>query len=114
MKTKPKYRKAIIVGLLIATGALSLVGCRTTMTAQNHSGEAPDFSRETMLKADIALKEAMRCFDREIGLDRCKCRIDMRRVQEGWRVTFIYLPEAPDYSGVVVVYDNGKIESFLK
>jgi hypothetical protein len=114
MKTKPQYRKAVMVGLLIASGALLLVGCRTTMTAQKQSEEAPDFSRATMLKADIALKEAVSCFDREIGLDRCKFRIDMRRVQAGWRVTFIYLPEAPDYSGVVLVYDDGRTESFLK
>ena len=56
----------------------------------------------------------MRVFDEKVGLDNCKFRIDMRRVYGAWRITFVYIPEAPDYSGLVIVHDNGETESFLK
>ena len=84
------------------------------MVPQKHIEPAPDFSRSALERADLALKTAMRVFDEKVGLDNCKFRIDMRRVYGAWRITFVYIPEAPDYSGLVIVHDNGETESFLK
>ena len=116
MKTKKDCSKSVtpMCSLLPLVVSFLLVGCSTPAVSRNNTAAAPDFNRADVIRVDTALKEAIRIYDEQIGLGYRKFRIDIRRIRSAWRVTFIYLPEAPDYTGVVLVHDDGKSESFLK
>src|ERR1051325_4603047 len=99
MKTSPIKFKQVVFDFVLLMAVVFLAGCRTHVSLSEYKDQEPDFTRKSMLKASVALAEATRRLDRDVGLEGCKVRIEMRRFAGGWMVEFIDLPEVPDGFG---------------